>query len=217
MTTLRCFPGVCCLFEAGLYAKCCLARSGTPLGCFSHQHNTRLSATFQLAPQWGNDAAEAYEAFGEMLVGGGFVADEAAAHEACRKLQRLLVGGADDGASNTSGSTAAMSGTGASVKQGFRALEGGPVLLDEVGVPADGAVWLHHESTCLLINRLHRSHAMAAGRLQLPSCTPGIPVHSQMNKISLHPSEIQKLGKNLIQVGQQVRRMEMAFCLARAA
>ena len=107
-------------------------------------HNTRLAATFQLALQWGDDAAEAYEAFGEMLVAGGFVADEAAAHEACRKLQRLLVGGADDGVSDASGSTTATSGTGTSGRQGFRALEGGPVLLDEVGVPAGGAVWLHN-------------------------------------------------------------------------
>lgn len=84
--------------------------------------------------QWGDDAAEAYEAFGEMLVGGGFVADEAAAHEACRKLQRLLAGGGDDGASDASGSTAATSTTAASSRQGFRALEGGPVLLDEVGL-----------------------------------------------------------------------------------
>ena len=119
-------------------------------------HNTRLSATFQLALQWGNDAAEAYEAFGEMLVGGGCVADDAAAHKACRKLQRLLVGGADDGASDARSSTAATCGTGASGRQGFRALEGGPELLNEVGVPADGAVWLHHESTRLLMNRLHR-------------------------------------------------------------
>lgn len=83
--------------------------------------------------QWGDDASEAYEAFGEMLVGGGFAADEAAAHEACRKLQRMLAGGGDDGASDASGSTAATSGTAASGRQGFRALEGGPVLLDEVG------------------------------------------------------------------------------------
>ena len=79
---------------------------------------------------------EAYEAFGEMLVGSGFVADEAAAHEACRKLQRLLAGGGKDDASDVSSSTAATSTTAASSRQGFRALEGGPVLLDEVRAAA---------------------------------------------------------------------------------
>lgn len=30
---------------------------------------------------------------------------------------------------------------------------------------------------------------------------PSLPAALQMNKVSLHPSEIKKLGKNLIQVG----------------
>ncbi|KAL4424205.1 hypothetical protein ABPG75_001506 [Micractinium tetrahymenae] len=99
--------------------------------------------------EWGEDAEEAFEAFGEMLVDSGCVADEAAAREACRRLQRLIAGGGDDdGASEASASTAATSASG---RSGFRALAGGPVLLDE------------------------------------------------MNRVSLHPSEIKKLGKNLIQ------------------
>lgn len=31
---------------------------------------------------------------------------------------------------------------------------------------------------------------------------PSLPAAPQMNKVSLHPSEIKKLGKNLIQVGR---------------
>ncbi len=82
-------------------------------------------------------------------VDSGCVADDAAAREACRQLQRLIAGGGDDdGGSVASASTAATSASG---RSGFRALEGGPVLLDE------------------------------------------------MNRVSLHPSEIKKLGKNLIQ------------------
>ncbi|KAL4442757.1 hypothetical protein ABPG77_006751 [Micractinium sp. CCAP 211/92] len=99
--------------------------------------------------EWGEDAEEAFETFGEMLVDSGCVADDAAARKACRQLQRLIAGGGgDDGGSAASASTAAISASG---RSGFRALEGGPVLLDE------------------------------------------------MNRVSLHPSEIKKLGKNLIQ------------------
>lgn len=77
------------------------------------------------------------------------MADAAAARDACKQLQRLIAGGGDDdGGSVASASTAATSASG---RSGFRALEGGPVLLDE------------------------------------------------MNRVSLHPSEIKKLGKNLIQ------------------
>lgn len=77
------------------------------------------------------------------------MADDAAAHKACRRLQRLLQGGGggeDDAASDASGLSAA-----GGRPAGFRTLEGGPVLLDE------------------------------------------------MNRVSVHSSEIKKLGKNMIQ------------------
>lgn len=109
--------------------------------------------------RWGEDAAEAFECFGEMLVGAGCVADEAAARDACRRLHAALTGAGDDGASEAGSSQAGGAGAGAGGQAGagnFRALEGGPVLLDE------------------------------------------------MNRVTLHPGEIQKLGKNLI----QVRRLE---------
>ena len=108
--------------------------------------------------RWGEDAEEAFEAFGEMMVGAGCVPDEAAARDACRRLHAAVIGGgADDGASEAGSSQAGGSqaggGGGGGGAKGFRALEGGPVLLDE------------------------------------------------MNRVTLHPGEIQKLGKNLIQVG----------------
>ncbi|KAL4853778.1 ABC transporter F family member 3 [Chlorella vulgaris] len=87
--------------------------------------------------EWGQDAEDAYEAFGEMLVDSGCVPDDEAALDACRRLQRLIKG--EDGNAASSGAS------------NFRALEGGPVLLDE------------------------------------------------MNRVSLHPSEVNKIGKNMIQ------------------
>lgn len=101
-------------------------------------------------------------------MGAGCVPDDAAAHDACRRLQAIFCGGGDDDDAASEASTAttgtAVSGRtgggggggGGGGTQGFRALEGGPILLDE------------------------------------------------MNRVSLHPSEIQKLGKNLIQVRTRV-------------
>jgi len=70
--------------------------------------------------EFGDDAMEAADVLGPLLVGGNFAEDENAAHELCRRLQSALKiesnGGLDmDGGSN-----------------GFRALEGGPVLMDEM-------------------------------------------------------------------------------------
>ncbi|PSC74057.1 ABC transporter F family member 3 [Micractinium conductrix] len=97
------------------------------------------------------DWDEAEEALAPVLIDSGVVADEAAAAAACAALQRLLTGGGDDAASDASGSTATTATTASGRGPGFRALVGGPVLLDE------------------------------------------------MNRINLHPDEIKKLGKNMIQ------------------
>lgn len=70
-------------------------------------------------------------------VDSGCVPDDEAALDACRRLQRLIKG--EDGNAASSGAS------------NFRALEGGPVLLDE------------------------------------------------MNRVSVHPSEVNKIGKNMIQ------------------
>jgi hypothetical protein len=73
-----------------------------------------------------------------------------------RRLHKLITGAGDaadtaNGASRQNGASAPAPTSGRQGAGGFRALEGGPVLLDE------------------------------------------------MSRVSIHPSEIQKLGKNLIQ------------------
>ncbi|GAB4813067.1 hypothetical protein N2152v2_000113 [Parachlorella kessleri] len=74
--------------------------------------------------EWGDDAEEAYEAIGPMMVGGGCVSDDDAARDVCRKLQALLVTGSN-------GSAAAAPAK--PQQQGLRALAGGPVSMGELG------------------------------------------------------------------------------------
>jgi hypothetical protein len=67
--------------------------------------------------EFGEDAAEAFDALGPLLVGGGCAPDDAAAHELCRRLQSIL--------------RASSNGVG-SMNDSFRALDGGPILLDRL-------------------------------------------------------------------------------------
>ncbi|KAL4515714.1 hypothetical protein Ndes2437B_g07137 [Nannochloris sp. 'desiccata'] len=96
--------------------------------------------------EFGDDAEEAFEAIGPLLVGGGCAADDAAAHDLCRQLQRKLetsntsangttangaagtgVNGASNGTSNINGNNSSNNSN-----SGFRALAGGPILMDDM-------------------------------------------------------------------------------------
>jgi hypothetical protein len=68
-------------------------------------------------------------------IDGGFVADEAAALELCLRLESLLRGGQSSSGGGGGGRLAAAAAppAGGQGGSGFRALAGGPVVLDDMG------------------------------------------------------------------------------------
>lgn len=80
--------------------------------------------------EFGDDAQDAFEALGPLLVSGECVGDDDEAHEVCRKLQKLL-GGTEIGVDSSSKDNIEESNLKSKGKETFRTLTGGPVLLDE--------------------------------------------------------------------------------------